>query len=180
MSDLLRSVEVVHVIWAIPLFQLIHEVEEWNILRWYRENYVDLPGSSNLTVRLWIIVFSLFVYVWTTISFFIPNATVAMTMIVLLLAVTAQNGLQHVYWLFRFRRYAPGVITSVVLVLPLDGYITYRILREELLASWLVLIVFVLMLPGLVETVRAGNRMTKTVRVIVHELPIRLLGRLST
>jgi general stress protein CsbA len=179
MSDPFQSFDVMHLIWAVPLFQLVHEVEEWNILRWYRETYVDLPASTNLSVRLWIVVFSLFAYVWTTLSFFTPNRTAAMVMILLLVAASAQNGLQHVYWLLRFRKYAPGVITSVLLVLPLDGYLTHLMLREDFLPSWLVLIVFALMLPGLIETVRAGNRMTKTVRLLAHELPIRLIERLA-
>lgn len=179
MTDPLRAITVIHLIWAIPFFQLAHEAEEWNILQWYRDNYVDLPASTNLSVRLWIIIFSLFTYVWTTVCFFIPNATAAAVMVSLLIAVTAQNGLQHLYWTFLFRRYAPGVITSVVMVLPLDGYIIYRMLAEGLLPAWLLAIVIALMVPGLVETVRAGNTMTRAVRFIAHEFPLRLLGRLS-
>jgi hypothetical protein len=179
MHDPLRSVELVHLIWAIPLFQLIHEFEEWNILRWYRENYVDLPDSTNLSVRVWIVFFSLIVYVWTTLCFFIPNVTAASIMILLLVMATAQNALQHLYWLFYFRKYAPGALTSVALVAPLDAYIVYRMLDEALLPIWTVIAVAALIIPGLVETVCVGNRMTTAVRVIVHEFPIKLIRCLS-
>jgi hypothetical protein len=42
MNDLLERISFSSIVWLLPTALLIHEVEEWNILRWYRRNFVDL------------------------------------------------------------------------------------------------------------------------------------------
>ena len=179
MLNLVDSIEFSHLIWVIPVVQLIHELEEWNILKWYKENYVDLPDSTNLSIRVWILFFSLFVYVWTTLCFFTPNRVISAILVSLLIMITTQNGLQHLYWLFYFKKYAPGVVSFVILLIPLNTYVVYRILKQEFLPFWLLIIIMALMIPGLIETIRARNRMTKIVRVVVHEYPIKLIRTFS-
>ena len=179
MLNFFDSIEFSHLIWVIPVVQLIHELEEWNILKWYKENYVDLPDSTNLSIRVWILFFSLFVYVWITLCFFIPNRMMLIILVSLLIMITTQNGLQHLYWLFYFKKYAPGVVSFVILLLPLNTYIVYRILKQGLLPFWLLIIIMALIIPGLIETIRARNRMIKVVRVVAHEFPIKLIKRFS-
>ena len=53
-----------------------------------------------------------------------------------LAALPFQNALQHVYWQFAFGTYAPGVVTSVVLLLPVTLYVIGRALRESLVPGW--------------------------------------------
>lgn len=33
--------------WSIPVILLLHELEEWNILKWYKLNYLNPPSSDN-------------------------------------------------------------------------------------------------------------------------------------
>ncbi len=38
-------------IWLLPVALLLHEAEEWNILRWEQRNFVNLPAKTNVSVR---------------------------------------------------------------------------------------------------------------------------------
>jgi len=35
----------INIIWAIPIFFSLHELEEWNILKWYKKHYVNFQGQ---------------------------------------------------------------------------------------------------------------------------------------
>jgi multisubunit Na+/H+ antiporter MnhE subunit len=50
----------------------------------------------------------------------------------LFVAVVLGNALTHIVWLFHFRTYAPGVVTSALLLAPLTVYLIHRVLRERL------------------------------------------------
>lgn len=174
----INSVDLKNIFWLVPIVLLLHELEEWNILKWYEDNYVDTPASTNLSIRTWLIVFSLCGFLWTTISYFIPNQSLSALVMFVLVAVTVQNGLQHIYWLLYFKRYAPGVVFSGLFGIPLAMYFTYRTLAAELFPVWLIFLATIAMLPGLIETVRVGNKMTKSIGN-VHEFSIRLSNRFS-
>lgn len=179
MVELLSSLELKTIYWLIPVVQLIHELEEWNILKWYKNNFEDIPASTNFSTRFWIILFSLFAYVWVTICFFIQNLFISALLISLVLIITTLNSLQHIYWQILFKKYAPGVVTSILLVLPLNLYVTYRIVHQDLVPAWLLLIISFPILPGIIQTFRAKNKMTKVIRVVVHELPLKLIEKFS-
>ena len=42
------------------------------------------------------------------------------------------HSLAHVYWLFSLGVYAPGVVTSIILIIPITAYVTYRAIRDRL------------------------------------------------
>jgi hypothetical protein len=65
------------------------------------------------------------------------------------------------------------VVTSVLLVLPIGGYIVARAVQQGYAPVWYVAIWAVLMTPGLIQTVRAGNEMTAPIRAI-HNWGIKL------
>ncbi len=94
------------------------------------------------------------------------------------IAVATQNALQHVYWLFYFKQYAPGIITSAVCLIPLGVYLVLRAVLQSYVSFWYVGILMLLLIPGLVQTVQAKNRMTKQIRAI-HHLGIKLAGLLE-
>ena len=173
----INSVELKNIIWFVPIILLLHELEEWNILKWYEDNYVDIPASTNLSIRTWLIGFSLCGFIWTAICYLIPSQSLSAFIMFLLVAFTVQNALQHIYWLFYFKKYAPGVVFSGLFGIPLAIYVTYRMVVVELFPVWLIFVVSIAMLPGLIETVRVGNKMTKSIRGM-HEFSIRMSNRL--
>jgi len=175
--ELLNSFSFRSIIWLIPIIMLLHELEEWNILEWYKKNYIDLPMSTKQSIRIWLLGISFVGFIWTAIAYLIPNPAIAAFFIILFIAFTLQNGLQHLYWLLYFKTYSPGFVFSFLLGIPVNVYICYRILEENLLPVWTIIVVNLFIIPGLVETVKAKNRMTKSIRG-AHELGIRIVSRL--
>jgi hypothetical protein len=51
----LNQIDFLTWLWLFVIAFALHEIEEWNILRWYHRNYVDLPPSTDKTVRVWIV-----------------------------------------------------------------------------------------------------------------------------
>ncbi|SRR6266567_7318237 len=86
-------------IWLLPVALLLHEAEEWNILRWEQRNFVNLPAKTNAGVRTFLVFFTLFGFLWTALA-----------------AGAFLNALQHLFYTLYFRQYTPGVITSVVCI----------------------------------------------------------------
>ncbi len=89
------------------------------------------------------------------------------------IVLVLQNALQHVYWLFLFEAYAPGVVTSVFLLIPVTLYLIAMALRDRLLSWWYVVALLALMTPGLIATVESGNTLTPQIRAI-HDFAIAL------
>ena len=165
-------------LWLFAIAFALHEVEEWNILSWYQRNYVDLPPSTNKAVRVWIVFVSLIGFVWCAVATLPGNPVLAAYVFLPAIAVAMQNALQHVYWLFYFKQYAPGIITSVFCLIPDGVYLVIRAAWQGFVPFWYVGILMLLLIPGLVQTVQAKNRMTKQIRAI-HHLGIKLAGLLE-
>jgi hypothetical protein len=162
-------------LWLFTIAFALHEIEEWNILSWYQRNYVDLPPATNKSVRAWIIFAILLGVVWCTVATLPGNTGFAAYVFLPAIAVAMQNALQHVYWLFYFRQYAPGIVTSVFCLIPLGVYVFIQAIGQSFVPIWYVGVLILLLIPGLVQTVHAKNRMTKQVRAI-HHLGINLAG----
>ncbi len=106
-------------VWLMPLVLFVHEMEEWKILSWYERIFINLPLKTNASIRSFLVFVSLFGFVWTYLATRFESHAVGAIMIGLLAAVILLNAIQHIYWSFLFRQYAPGVITSIVLLVPL-------------------------------------------------------------
>lgn len=165
-------------LWIFAIAFALHELEEWNILGWYRRNYVDLPPSTDKAVRVWIIFVILVGFIWCGAATLPGNPVFAAYVFLPAIAIATQNALQHVYWLFYFRQYAPGIITSIFCLIPLGASIVIRAAGQGYVPLWYVGILLLLLIPGLVQTVQARNRMTKQIRAI-HHLGIKLAGLLE-
>lgn len=165
-------------LWLFVIAFSLHEVEEWNILRWYQRNYLDLPPSTDKAVRVWIVFVILVGLAWCAVATLPGNPVFAAYVFLPAIAVAMQNALQHVYWLFFFNQYAPGIITSVILILPSGGYLALRAIWQGYVPVWYVGLLILLLIPGLVQTVQAKNKMTKQIRAI-HHLGIKLAGLLE-
>jgi hypothetical protein len=56
-----------------------------------------------------------------------------------------------------FFSYSPGVLSSVILVIPSVIYVTWRVLKERLLPKWYIIILYLLLVPRIIETIKYGN-----------------------
>jgi Protein of unknown function with HXXEE motif len=67
------------------------------------------------------------------------------------------NVLQHVYYAFFFRGYTPGVATAVLLVAPIVIGLTIKAIRDSLIPRCYAAMLYLLVVPTVVSTVRAAN-----------------------
>ena len=144
---------------SIPIILTFHELEEWNILRWYKRHYIDPPPSDNLAVRTWILFCSLVGFLWTLISVWIPNNYLTAILMSLLILVTIQNAIQHIYWQIHFQAYSPGVIFSTIGLI-LGVFVIFKATKAGYLPIWLDLFLLIALIPTTIETIRAKNTMT--------------------
>jgi hypothetical protein len=168
---------------AIRLFAAafaLHEAEEWNSLRWHERNFVDLPaGETDASIRTFLVFASVVVLGWAAVVTVWGNPKLAAFLFLPTAAIAFQNALQHVYWLFRFREYAPGVMTAAVLLIPGTIYLAGAALHEAYVPAWYVAGLAILVLPGLIQTVRAGHRLTPPLRAIL-KFSVAMARRLGT
>ncbi len=174
----LNSISLRSIVWLFPVVFLFHELEEWNILDWYHRFYVDMPASTHFSVRIWIVTISVVGFLLTGLTLVSKNPKVTAYMIVPLVALTVLNGLQHLYWLFFFKAYAPGVVFGGIIGVVLGFYIIGRALAEKLIPFWYPLLFIPYVAMVLKSTVEAGNTLSPSIRA-VHEIGITLASLLT-
>ena len=181
MDNILTTINSIDFLTGLRIFVIafaIHELEEWNILRWYQRNYVDIPPSTNKAVRVWIAFVVLVGFIWCAVATLPGNPVFAAYVFLPAIALAMQNAFQHVFWLFYFRQYAPGIITSIFCLIPFGIYLIIRAVGQNFVSIWYVGFLMLLLIPGLIQTVQAKNRMTQQIRAI-HHLGIKLAGLLE-
>lgn len=171
--NVLEPREFLEVLWLFPIAFAFHEAEEWNIMKWYHRNYTNLPPSTDRGARTWIVFVSLVGFIWCAIAVLPGSPSIAAFVFLPAIAFAILNSLQHIYWLFYFKQYAPGVITSVVLLIPIGCYLIIRAVQQGYAPIWYAAIWAVLIVLNLVQTIRAGNEMTPPIRGI-HNLGTKL------
>jgi Protein of unknown function with HXXEE motif len=172
----LQRLDFLTALWLFPLAVALHEFEEWNIVRWYEQNFVDLPPLTDKGARAWIVFSSILGFLWTGIAVLPANPTVAAFVLLLAFALMLQNGLQHIYYFYYFRHYAPGVVTSVLLLFPTIGYLAIRAVQQDYVPIWYVILLAIFVIPNLTQTVKAGNTMLSSLRA-VHRFGAALAKR---
>jgi hypothetical protein len=174
---MLTQLDFLSLIWLFPIALALHELEEWNIIHWYHSHFVDLPDKTQTSTRFFLVFVSLVGFVWTGIAAWSGEAPLAAYILFSFLAIVFLNCAQHIYWQILFKTYAPGILTSVFLLLPVIGILVYRALAENLISIWYVLLLFVVIVPGFVDTLRAGNTLTPQF-FRIHRFSKRMVKRL--
>jgi hypothetical protein len=166
-------------VWLLPVALALHEFEEWNILGWYERYFINMPAQrTKTTIRFFLVFLSVTGFVWTGAAVISGSRAVAILILLPLVAMILQNVLQHIYWQFLFRVYAPGIVSGVILLLPLSLYFLYVSMGNDMVPSWYPALFIVLIIPGLVQTVRAKNELTSAIR-LVHKFSLFVVNRLG-
>lgn len=168
MRPLLRRLDGVpfrQLVWLFPVVFLLHEAEEWNIMGWYDAFFVDKPASA-LSVRLWLVLvtFDMFLVTWVSTRF--RSERVIAFLMLPVVAMAGANGLEHVYWLFHFEAFAPGVVFGGLVGVPVGLYLFRRALAEHLVPAWYAILLGVYAAATVVLVVRAGDTMPPLIRLI--------------
>lgn len=177
MVNFLTNMDVKLWMWIIPTLLFLHEMEEWNILRWYHSTYNPPPKSTNLSARIWLFIMSIWGYLMTALAYVIPNRFISAGIMLFLIVFTSFNGLQHIFWLFAFRKYAPGVIFSSLGV-AVGTALTAAMLMQGLVSPVLVGIFWAIAVPFIISTIRAKNTLIGTFERL-HNLSLKIVEALE-
>jgi hypothetical protein len=145
-------------VWLLPIALAAHEAEEWNIQRWYRAEFTNPPQSTRAATYLGLSTVTLAGFGWTAMSRRLrSDHATAMALLPFFVVLVFGNNLQHVYWTAAFRSYAPGVVTSALLGIPLTILVSRQAVRRGLVSRRYVIALYMLCIPLLVSTVLAGR-----------------------
>jgi Protein of unknown function with HXXEE motif len=149
-------------IWLAPLVWTIHEAEEWNINKFESQHFAD-AGHFSLIDRpvLWIGLGLVASYgvIWTALTAWPKNPKFAAFLTLpFFVYLSFGNVLQHIYYTFYFRTYAPGVVTAVLLVAPIVIGLTVKAIRGRLVPWWYAAVLYFLTIPTMASTIRAANQ----------------------
>ena len=161
LSERIAALPFRQLMWLLPATFTLHELEEWNIMPWYREHFVNPPNTSDLGVHTWLIGISLVGFLLTALAALLrtPRAT-ALLLLPFFIVLVFGNALQHVYWQFAFGTYAPGALAAAFLNVPAIVLLSWHAARNRLV-GWLYLSVFYFIsVLSLISVVRAGRTVT--------------------
>ena len=112
-------------LWLLPLIVLLHIVEEFlfpgGFRAWYQSYRPEI--ASSLTVRFLIIINAILIIV-SIIPILMGTTQYGVAFWLTIVAILFSNALFHIVAGFRSKAYNPGLITSLLLYLPLSifGY----------------------------------------------------------
>ncbi len=175
--NFLSELNINNAMWIIPFIFFLHEMEEWNILSWYHSTYNPPPQSTNLSCRIWLFIISIWFYFMTVIAHIIPNQYISTGILLFLIVFSSFNGIQHIFWLFAFKKYAPGVIFSTLGIVA-GAIITAACLIQNLTLPIYIIILYAFTIYPLIVTFRAGNKCIKTFQAL-HNLTLKIVEGLS-
>lgn len=166
MIEWFLSIDFMILIWLMPTTLLFHEAEEWNIMGWYKRNFNMPADKSSRSTRFFLVFITLVCFIWTGIAFLTGKPVIAAYIILPFIVIIFQNVLQHFFWLYYFKEYAPGVITSTFLVLPALIIIIASAMMHQYINGIYIIILLVLALPGFFGTIKAGNNLPSSFSAI--------------
>ena len=181
MNNILTALEALgflNTLWLFLLAFVLHEVEEWHITEFERRNFVEVPPTATeRSAPMWIAFICIVGLIWCAGATLPGIPSVAAWVFLPAIAATLLNALQHVYWTWYFKQYAPGVITAVVLLIPIGGIAAAWAVQQGYVPLWYVAILAGLGVWVLIHTVRDGNRMSPII-CAVYSFGFRLSEKL--
>ena len=158
MLPLSRRLSLRQALWGLPVAWALHEAEEWFILSWYERYWTNLQDLSSLTVHTWLLFAAALGFVATFLFTRIGSIRAASGLaLFFFVPMVVPNAIQHIFWVFYFGAYAPGVVTAVVLLIPVALYLTVRSVREARIPIWVAAAFYLPTVPTLLTTIRLGN-----------------------
>jgi len=150
-------------VWLMPISFTLHELEEWNIMPWYRDNFANPPPTPDYAAQTWLIFISVIGFIITGLACCFKNKNVTATItLTFFIALAFGNSLQHIYWLFSFNTYAPGVVAAVLINIPVIVFMSWHAILNRLILVAYVGILYFVAFAGLVVVIRADNVVTET------------------
>ncbi|ORC28819.1 hypothetical protein B4O97_18990 [Marispirochaeta aestuarii] len=171
MSNIFGFNNIFNYIWLIPIVFSIHELEEWNILKWYKRYYKNIPESTNTSIRIHIITFCVLSFILTTIAFLMRNTFVLSLIVAFVSAFIYFNVIQHIIWTVQLKAYSVGLLTGIVSII-IVAYVNYSFIVNNLINS-VFYIIFILTVIPIIKTFKVNGEMSPEIKK-VHEFFIRI------
>ena len=147
-------------IWALPVVWLVHGLEEWNQLDWYRRYWTNAEELTDAGVRTWLLGMGVLGILWTAVATRFRSDRLAIGLVLLFFGPQGfANTCQHLYWMGLFEARSPGTATAIALVMPAIAWASVRALRDGLVRGWYVALLYATALPAMIVTVRMANHM---------------------
>jgi len=128
------------VIWAFPVAFLIHDLEELvTTERFSRENRERFPkllrGLATISTAQFLIAMMVLLVLTVVAAYLATRPLRDMTVLTLTLSIFLVHVIGHIAFPVFFRRYTPGLITALVIVLPYSLYALYRLFSAHLITG---------------------------------------------
>lgn len=149
-------------IWAIPIFFGLHELEEWNILNWYKKYYVNLPGSTHFSIHLHIVFFCAAGFLLTYVAFQFRQTFLFSLIISFLSGFILYNTFQHIVWTFQLKTYSPGLASAIIALLVIV-IVNIILIRNDMIQAPYYALILLFIKPA-INTLRIKNEMTPEIR----------------
>jgi len=164
------------ILWLLGLAFVLHEAEEWNLVSWFQLHFEPPPQFTDLEARTLLALFALLGISFTALAIrLLDLRTAVFALLPLFVAVVLGNALTHIFWLFYFQSYAPGVVTSVFLLVPLTIALIRAVLRERLVPPVYVWLMVALAVLQPIAAAAAGNTLSGP-QLAFQRLGARLAG----
>lgn len=158
LSDKICSIPFRRIVWLVPITFAVHEAEEWNIMQWWVAQFSNATVVSDVALRTFLVGITAAAFLWTAIASLLPavRATAYMVLPVFVIGILG-NSLQHIYWQLVFQGYAPGFLSSMLLIIPSILLVSWHALRNQLVGLRFLGIIYASLIPLLVVTIRGGR-----------------------
>jgi hypothetical protein len=176
LTDYLVTLPFRRLVWLLPATLTVHELEEWNIMDWYRAQFVNPPATSEFAAHTLLVGISLLGAMWTALGccFRTPGAT-AYFVLPFFVPFVFANNLQHIYWQLAFGAYAPGVLASAFLNGPAIVFASWHAQRNRLVGRPYLATLYVFTLLPVAQAVQ-GGRSVSPAMLRVHEFGVWFAG----
>jgi hypothetical protein len=144
--DKLSDFQFKNIIFLGPLAYAIHQIEEtvFGFTFWREEN---LHLSQDLPIPLFFGILVAVYLLYIIIHNLWSNKATAWVVLTAILAMQFHNGIYHLVGTIYFAEYSPGLITGLIIYIPLSCLLFYRAYKEELIN--ITSGIFILMFSGI-------------------------------
>lgn len=155
MVNFLKTATVRQLVWFLPLFLIIHNLEEaLTMERWFQNDWTVIPRTPYLLefflpvskAQFWLATLLIDVSVLGLVIIYhvIPSRRGLFYLLLGIQSILFLNVFNHLFMVFLFLQYQPGTITSIVLNIPFSIYILFKALRENKVNKPILLVIFAL------------------------------------
>lgn len=133
----MRNLDAYKILWLLPIIFLIHNMEEFPFLqKWANERindsrfglFKDLYQLSNIAIAMILLTLAVSIVIWMEYK---KRNYITFNLTFLCICLLLINGIVHVGQFFLYKRYVPGLITAVLLLIPYMTYIIYLFIKNN-------------------------------------------------